>query len=80
MGTPGTMIGANAVIGWADREDAKNTKVEEYNLQDKLPWMIQPIKKMGLPGMGARNIEFLSTGLDQALIFERYNHNHSPSL
>jgi hypothetical protein len=33
--------------------------------------MIQPIEKMGLPGMDVTNIHFESTGRDQAIFFER---------
>jgi hypothetical protein len=33
--------------------------------------MIQPIEKMGLPGMDVTNIRFESTGRDQAIFFER---------
>jgi hypothetical protein len=71
MGTEGAMIGANAVIGWEDRNNPENSKIAEYNLQDKLPWEIKPVQEMGLPGMDVTNMEWVSNGRDQAMLFER---------
>jgi hypothetical protein len=79
------MLGANAVIGhwqqgWDGEEAADgdtdtvtvtNNRINEYYLEDKLPWAIKPIGVANQPGMGITNMEIINQGHESALIIER---------
>merc|ERR1719498_2244396 len=65
------MIGANAVIGWADRSDDTNTRVAEYYLQNKLPWEIMPIEDVDQESMEVEQMEVVQAGRQNAISFVR---------
>jgi len=71
MGTEGQMLGANAVIGWKDNANDDNTRINEYYLENKLPWEIKPIDEYDKPGMEITNMEIITQGHESALIIER---------
>jgi hypothetical protein len=70
MGTSGAMLGANALIGWYDAANTTNTRIKEYYLEEKLPWMIKPIKSNS-ESMEISNMEIINQGHENALIMER---------
>lgn len=71
LGAGGYMIGANAVIGWSDRDDESNTKVGEYYLQNKLPWEIMPLQPGDPASMGATDVQVIVKGIQNAIVFTR---------
>jgi hypothetical protein len=70
MGTEGQMLGANALIAWYDAANTTNTRIKEYYLQEKLPWMIKPIDS-SKQSMEITNMEIINQGHENALIMER---------
>lgn len=70
MGAGEYMIGANAVIGWEDGENS-NSKINEYYLQNKLPWEIQPIYEGDSSSMGVTDMKVFKEGIQNALTFRR---------
>jgi hypothetical protein len=66
----GMMIGSTAVVGWVDMSGVGNIDVQEYSLDNKLPWEVRPLPE-GQTLLGVSNIEVINKGAENAVIYTR---------
>jgi hypothetical protein len=74
FGTKGAMIGSTAIIGWKEFGAESNSLVDEYYLNNKLPWEVKAISKN--PGdiihsMEVTNMVVDNMGHENSLTFDR---------